>query len=158
MKSKLLDVTGGKKTFVLIFDDCDEVIELMTAFADDEKIDAAHFTAVGAFADATLGFFQMDSKEYKKIPIKEQVEVLVMAGNVAVKEEHNEPKVHAHVVVGKADGTTMGGHVMAAHVRPTLEVTLVETPAHLRRQIDDKTGLALIALDASAASAVRIER
>ena len=155
MKSKLLDVTGGKKTFALVFDDGDEVIEQMTAFAKDEKIDAASFTAVGAFEDVTLGYFKMDTKQYKKIPVNEQVEVLTMAGNVALKEEHHEPKIHAHVVVGKADGTALGGHIMEAHVRPTLEVILEETPAHLRRQIDEETGLALIELDASDAAVVR---
>lgn len=158
MKSKLLDTTGGKKTFALVFDEGDEVIAGMTAFAKDERIDAAHFTAVGAFQDVTLGYFNMANKQYKKIPVQEQVEVLVMAGNVAIKEEHHEPKIHAHVVLGKADGAAVGGHIMQAHVRPTLEVILIETPAHLERQIDDKTGLALINLDASEAAAVRLQR
>lgn len=157
MKSKLLDVTGGKKTFALVFDEGDEVIEGMTAFAKREKLDAAHFSAVGAFQDVTLGYFNVENNQYKKIPVQEQVEVLVMAGNVAIKEEHHEPKIHAHVVVGKADGATMGGHILQAHVRPTLEVVLIETPAHLERQIDDKTGLALINLDASEGAVVPMQ-
>ncbi len=57
-----------------------------------------------------------------------------------------EPQVHAHVVVGRRDATTLGGHLVEAHVRPTLEVILVESPAHLRKQIDPESGLALIRL------------
>lgn len=58
------------------------------------------------------------------------------------------PKVHAHLVLGKRDGTAHGGHLLAAHVRPTLEVMLTEAPAHLRRRFDPDAGLALIDIDA----------
>jgi uncharacterized protein len=53
-------------------------------------------------------------------------------------------QVHAHVVVGRADGTAHGGHLLEAHVWPTLEVVLTEAPAHLRRELDEETGLPLI--------------
>ncbi len=65
-----------------------------------------------------------------------------MTGNVALYQ--GKPKVHAHVVAGKRDGSTVGGHLMEAHIRPTLEVILTESPAHLVRHIDDESGLALI--------------
>jgi hypothetical protein len=47
-------------------------------------------------------------------------------------------------VVGKRDGTAMAGHLGKAHVRPTLEVVLTESPVHLRKAKDPETGLALI--------------
>ena len=39
-----------------------------------------------------------------------------------------------------------GGHLLEAHVRPTLEVLLTESPAHLRRRHDPESGLSLIAV------------
>ena len=69
-------------------------------------------------------------------------EVLSLVGELAMKDD--EPKVHAHVVVGRSDGSTRGGHLLGGHVRPTLEVILTESPAHLRKEIDEETGLALI--------------
>jgi hypothetical protein len=66
--------------------------------------------------------------------------------NRVVRRPQGEPKVHTHVVVGKADGTAHGGHLIEAHVRPTLEVVLVEPPQHLQRQSDPESGLALIRL------------
>ena len=98
---------------------------------------------------STLGWFNLESRGDEQIPINEQVEVLALVGNVAVHE--NEPKLRAHVVVGKRDGTAHGGHLLEARVRPTLEVTLIETPAHLRRRVDKATGLPLIAPDSTAA-------
>jgi Fe-S oxidoreductase len=54
--------------------------------------------------------------------------------------------VHAHVVLGKSDGSAHGGHLLEAHVRPTLEVTLAEAPRYLHRKHDPESGLALIRL------------
>ena len=85
--------------------------------------------------------------EYKNIPVNEQVEVLSLVGNIAMKG--SDYKIHAHVVVGKADSSTLGGHIRNAKVWPTLEVVLVEEPAYLRRTVDETTGLALIDLEAS---------
>ena len=141
MKSTLLDATGPR-TWVLIFDKGDEPVAGLTAFAKAQMLGAAHFTAIGAFSDVTLGYFDRAKRDYKKIPLHEQVEVLSLLGDVAL--DKGEPKVHAHVVVGRADGEARGGHLLEAHVWPTLEVVLVESPRHLRKRHDPETGLALI--------------
>jgi predicted DNA-binding protein with PD1-like motif len=143
MKAKLL-TEDEAKTYAVVFDSGDEFMNGLSMFAREHELDAAHFTAIGAFSEATLGFFDMERKTYTKIPIADQVEVLSLAGDIAL--EQDEPKVHAHVVVGSADGTARGGHVMEAIVRPTLEVIVVESPRHLRREFDPATGLALIKL------------
>ncbi len=144
MKAKLLHEQQGQKTFALVFDTGDEVVSGLLAFAKKEHLGGSHFTAIGAFSDVTLGFFDWDKKDYQKLKISEQVEVLSLIGDISLNE--GEPKVHAHVVVGKSDGTAHGGHLMEAHVRPTLEVIVVESPKHLIRRTDDETGLALITL------------
>jgi predicted DNA-binding protein with PD1-like motif len=144
MKSKLLHALEGQKTFALIFDIGDEVLQGLTAFAREQGLNAAYFTAIGAFQNATLGYFDWEKKDYQKIPVSEQVEVVSLVGDVA--EGPQGPKVHAHVVLGRRDGSALAGHLLEAHVRPTLEVTLTETPAHLQRKHDDETGLALIRL------------
>lgn len=145
MKSKLLNQNGGK-TYAVVFDTGDEVMAGLKAFAEEQGLDASHFTAIGAFSRATLGFFDLGRKEYRQIPIDEQVEVLSLVGDIALVD--GEPEIHAHVVVGLADGAARGGHLLEAHVRPTLEVIVSEAPAYLRRTKDPETGLPLIDLDA----------
>ena len=142
MKSKLLN-NDNERVFALIYDIGDEVIAELKAFAKEHKPRSAHFTAIGAFSDVTLAYFDWESKKYKDIPVKEQVEVLTLAGDIAWKGD-GEPEVHAHVVVGRSDGSTRGGHLKSAHVRPTLELVLVEYPKHLERKHDPESGLALI--------------
>ena len=144
MRSKLINDQNNAKTFALIFETGDEVMANLLAFAKENQLGAGSFTAIGAFREVTLGYFDWDVKDYKKIPVHEQVEVLSLIGDIALKD--NEPKVHAHVVVGRSDGTTRGGHLLEAIVRPTLEVILVEPPVHLRKEIDKESGLALIRL------------
>ncbi len=146
MKFRSLHEEGGQKSFALVFETGDEVISGLTEFAKDKDLDAASFTAIGAFGAATLGYFNLEKKEYDKIPIHEQVEVLSLAGNITI-EEDGGPQVHAHVVVGRYDGTTRGGHLLEARVRPTLEAVLTESPEHLRRKTDEETGLPLIAIE-----------
>lgn len=120
-------------------------MEGLTQFAKDEGFDAASLTAIGAFSDVTLGFYDLEKQEYEENPVEAQVEVVSLVGDVAVKED-GDPQVHAHVVVGLRDGTAKGGHLLEAHIRPTLEVVLVESPEHLRRKMDEASGLALIEL------------
>ena len=144
MKSKLIQA-GQEKTFALVFDAGEEVVAGLLQFAKDHELSGAHLTAIGAFERATLGFFDVTKKDYKKIAIQEQVELMSLVGNIA-QDEKGDPKLHAHVVVGKSDGTAHGGHLLDAYVRPTLEVVVVEASQHLRRTMRSEFGLALLDL------------
>jgi predicted DNA-binding protein with PD1-like motif len=145
MKSRLIDGEGGEKTFVLALDTGDEVVSEITNFARENDLDAASITAMGAFSGATLAYFDIVEKEYEKTPFEEQVEVPSLIGDIALNE--GEPELHAHVVLGRRDGTTRGGHLLEANVRPTLEVVLVSSPDHLKKSTDEETGLALIDIE-----------
>ena len=146
MKSKLLHDDKGLKTYAIVFDKNDDVRQGLLELANTNRFADAHLTGIGAFSEVTLGFFDPSRKDYKKIPINEQVEVLSFTGNIVQKD--GRPRLHAHVVVGKSDGTAHGGHFLGGQVWPTLEITLSELPVHLRRRDDAETGLALIELAA----------
>jgi predicted DNA-binding protein with PD1-like motif len=144
MRSKLLNV-DPPVTYAVVLDTGDEVIASLTRFVREQEVEAASVTGIGAFLDAVLGYFDWQTKDYRKIPVNEQVEVLSLLGDVAVSD--GEPALHVHAVLGKADGSVIGGHLLAAHVRPTLEVILIQPPSYLRKRKDPETGLALIAAD-----------
>ena len=144
MKAKLLHA-GSEKSWVIVFESGDEVMAELTEFARQQRLSASHFTAIGAFRHALLGFFNLEKKDYKRIPVTEQVEVLSLIGDIALQDK--EPKIHAHVVLGRSDGSTCGGHLLQAEVHPTLEVILNESPKHLYRKTNEEIGLALIDLD-----------
>jgi predicted DNA-binding protein with PD1-like motif len=141
MKSKELD-TGT----VLVFETGDEVVSTLTRFAKEHRITGAHFTAIGAFSDAGIGYFDWQKKDYLRNQVNEQVEVVSLVGDIAL--DKGEPKVHAHVVLGLRDGRAMGGHLLEAHVRPTLELVLEQSAQTMKRKFDPEAGIALIDLDA----------
>jgi uncharacterized protein len=145
VKAKLLSESAGQKNFVLVFNTGDEVMKSLLGYAKEQRLTGCHFTAIGAFENAILGYFDWHKKDYKKIPVHEQVEVLSLVGDIAEKE-NGDPQIHAHVVIGTSDGKALGGHLLEGHVRPTLELILTESPVHLRKRHDPESGLALIRL------------
>ena len=142
MKSRLLQDHEGLRTFALVLSTGDEVMTSLNAFAAEQQLLATQLTAIGALSRVVVAFFDWAPREYRHIRIDEQVEVLSLLGDVTLDD--GAPKVHTHIVVGKADGSAHGGHLIEGIVRPTLEIILVELPAHLRRRFDPDSGLPLI--------------
>ena len=172
MKSRMLHEVDGQRTFALVFDTGDEVMASLKAFAGRERLSAAQFSAIGAFRSAVLGYFDWETKTYLKRAVDEQVEVASLTGDVALSDKATDsratdsrttdsrttdsratdsratdsraPAIHIHAVLGRRDTSALAGHLLEAHVRPTLEVVLVESPAHLCKRHDADSGLALI--------------
>jgi predicted DNA-binding protein with PD1-like motif len=131
-----------RKEYAVIFYQGDEAFSGLLEFAERYHITSAHFTAIGAVNGATLGWFDPQRKMYKKISIEGQHEVIGMSGDIALYQ--GKPVVHAHMIVGASDGTTQGGHLLAAYVSPTLEVMVAVEPGAMRKRLDPDTGLTLI--------------
>src|ERR1700677_2031252 len=143
MKYKLVE--EHPKTYAIIFRTRDQLTEGLKQFASEQKIHGASFKAIGALSSVRLGWFNWETKKYEtSVALDEQVELLSLIGDIAEKD--GKPEVHAHVVVGKADGTAHGGHLLEATVRPTCEVILTESPQHLQKEMDEEAGIAIIRL------------
>jgi predicted DNA-binding protein with PD1-like motif len=143
MDSRIVSKDAGGLVQVVVLDSGEEAFATLTRFANDAKITAASLTAIGAFENAAIGWFDFDSKTYKKIEINEQCEVLSAVGDIAVGDD-GKASLHVQIVLGLSDGSTRGGHLLAGTVRPTLEVVVTEVPARLRRKKRADLGIALI--------------
>ncbi|MBV8699114.1 MAG: DNA-binding protein [Bradyrhizobium sp.] len=143
MQQKLLGEATGQRTFAVVLETGDEVMASLQSFVKERRIAAAQITAIGAFKSLELKYFDWQSKTYLSNRIDEQVEVASLIGDVALAPT-GEPALHIHLVVGRRDGTALAGHLGSAIVRPTLEVVVTESPAHLQKVEDPTTGLALI--------------
>jgi len=132
------------KDRILVLHTGNDALAAITEFAVRSRIEGASFSAIGAFQEATIAYWNWDTKKYEHIEVPEQVEVLALTGSIA--RAGNDPKLHAHVVLGRRDGSTIGGHLVRAVVRPTLEVFMVDFGARLTRRKDQATGLWLLDL------------
>ena len=148
MKTKVVE-DANVVTYVVVCDPGDEAVSALTQFARSEDLEAAQITAVGAFEHATVGWFDRAARDYRRIQVDEQCELLSLIGDVAAGEDG--PVVHVHAVLGLSDGTTRGGHLLEGRVFPTLEAIVTETPARLRKVMRPDIGIALIDLDQSEA-------
>jgi len=143
VRVKQLSDHGADRLHLLVLESGEEAFAALTRFANTNELTAASMTAIGAFESAVIGWFDINSKSYRKIPIHEQCEVLSALGDIAVGDD-GKASLHMHVVLGLADGSTRGGHFLEGKVRPTLEVIVTETPALLRRKRRNDLGIALI--------------
>jgi uncharacterized protein len=144
MTSKLLHESNGFKTFILVFSTGDKLTDGILAFAQEHEIEAAQLSGIGGLMEVTLAYFDWETKNYNPIPIKEQVELTSLKGNLSI--HGGQSKLHAHAVIGKSDGSAVTGHLLDAVVRPTAELFLVQTPAQLLRVKDEESGLPLLDL------------
>jgi predicted DNA-binding protein with PD1-like motif len=145
MQARQIHSSDGQRTFALILDTGDEAMEQVRAFAERARITGAQVTGIGAFEKAVLRYFDWETKEYRDIPVTQQVEVASLIGDIG-ENERGQPAVHIHLVLGRRDGSALAGHLKSGHVRPTLELIVTESPAHLCRRKDAETGLNLIDL------------
>ena len=143
MQHKRLHEANGQRTYAVVLETGEEVMDCLTRFIAAERIHTAQLTAIGALRDVVLNYFDWDKKDYIGIPVREQVEVASLIGDVAEGPD-GKPSLHIHLVVGRRDGHAMAGHLAEAHVRPTLEVIVTENPVHLRKVKDAESGLPLI--------------
>jgi predicted DNA-binding protein with PD1-like motif len=136
-----------ERRYAVVFAPGDEILGGLTEFAAQEHLGAAQITAIGGVQDARLGFFDKERKAFREETIDQQAEVTSLVGDVAVLGDR--PVVHVHMNVALADGSVRGGHLLRAHVWPTLEVMIAESPRTLRKQHDAERGLDIIVPAAS---------
>jgi predicted DNA-binding protein with PD1-like motif len=142
MQAKLVKDTPDEKVYAVVFHQGDEALSGLTDFAIEHHITDAHFTAIGATSGATLAWLDLSKKQYRRIPVTQQAEVLSLIGDIASFDD--KPIVHMHAVLGKSDGSTVGGHVFELNINPTLEVFLTANATPLKKKVDGASGMKLI--------------
>ena len=142
LRSTVVSEEGGVKTYLLVYDKGTEIMSGLMEFAAEHRLTGGHLLAIGAVSDATIAFFDRKKKEYLHIPVAEQADVTSMTGNIALKD--GKPFLHVHTVLGLPDGSTRGGHLLQAHVWPTLEMVVTTWTRPVRRTVDSETGLELL--------------
>lgn len=122
----------------------EEVISSLSSFVEDQKILGGFVLGLGAFRDATLGYFDSAKKEYVKNFFKEDMEFGSLTGSISYVE--GKPFVHAHVVAGGPDAKAYFGHLFSATISATGEFFIIPSDTKIERKADPETGLNLLDL------------
>lgn len=137
--------TQDSSHFFLRLEKGEEILNTLNDFARMQSIEGATIHGIGALKDVTLSYFNTEKRGYEEREYKEEFELLSIIGNISAKGE--QMLTHAHVVLGRADQSTIGGHLCKGYVSVTAEmqIHIVHTP--LQRVFDEETGLHLLDLN-----------
>jgi len=117
----------------------DSIIEMIKKY----NIKSGFIKCIGALKTFTIGFYIIDSKEYKMKTFNENVELISCIGNIAYKD--GEPIIHLHVSLGRGDYSVIGGHLSKPSiVSVTGEVCIYEIDQKLYRANDPQFNLSLL--------------
>lgn len=120
----------------------DEIFSSVTELARAEGIGAASLSGIGAAYGVVLGYYDRRTKEYTRTTVEEEVEIVSLVGNIALKD--GQPFPHMHVTISGRDFRTMAGHLFEGRTGGTVEVVITPLAGFVHRRKDDATGLFLL--------------
>jgi uncharacterized protein len=124
---KSTELNPHTRTFHIVFSKDDDVAAGLADFAEKNHLTDAHFSAIGAFGSAVIGWSDRPKKAFKVVKLNEEMEVAAFNGSITRSAE-GKPVVHAHCVVGLLrNGTVYAGHCLEEHVSLTLQMYLTDS-------------------------------
>lgn len=121
----------------------EDLIDAITKLVNTYKIKAGLLNCIGAFKKFTIGYFDLDKKEYKLETFDENVELVSCLGNITYK--NGEPIIHAHISVGRPDYSLIGGHLsQPSIISVTGEIYILEIDQRIIRSLDPQFNLSLL--------------
>ncbi len=131
-------------SYVIRLEKEDELIASLRGFVEKESITGGFFYGLGAVRDVSLGYFDVEKKEYKEKTFAEDFELTSLVGDVSFAGE--KIIVHAHVTLADKDFKVRAGHLNSAKVTATAEVVFHPLQGRLEKKVDPQTGLNLLDL------------
>ncbi len=136
-------IHSDKGFYTLNFKKGEEVVSGLLEFLKKENIHAAHITGLGAASKVTIAYYNLETKEYEKKTILEDVEILSLTGNTGVKEG-GELVLHLHGVFGRRDFSAFGGHIFEMTISGAGEIHIASFAGKIHRAYDVESGLTLM--------------
>jgi len=120
----------------------DDLYEGLTQIAYRENIRCGRIHGLGATTFARVAFYDQNTNRYNPLEFTGGMEILGLFGNFSVR--NGKPFVHAHIVLGDAEGKVFGGHLLPGTKLFACELFIEEYEGEpLVREFDERTGLHL---------------
>jgi predicted DNA-binding protein with PD1-like motif len=132
---------GNYSTFS--FKKGEEIMSTLKIHLVEHGIKAAHITGLGAASALEIAYYNIETKEYERHQIQEDVEILSLNGNVGVAKD-GTTIIHLHGTFGKQDLSVIGGHIFSMEVSGAGELHMRTFTGKINRAYDEETGLTLM--------------
>src|SRR5579872_7445634 len=124
---KATELSSKTRVFTIEFSKGDDVAAGLADFAEKNHLTNAHFSAIGAFGSAVIGWSDRPKKAFKVVKLDEEMEVAAFNGSIT-RDKDGKPVVHAHCVVGLLrNGAVYAGHCLHEEVSLTMQLYLTDT-------------------------------
>ncbi len=123
----------------------EDLVDSIISIVKKHDIQSGFIKCIGALKTFTIGFYMIDSREYKMKTYNENVELISCIGNITYKD--GEPLIHIHVSLGRNDYSVIGGHLnKPSIVSITGEIIIFEFDTKINRVNDPQFELSLLEL------------
>lgn len=126
--------------YLIRLDKGEKLAESLERFAAETNIEGAWVNGLGAATTATLGFYNLETKEYQWREFEGLHEIVSLTGNLAYDED-SKLVFHLHGVLSDHEFTTVGGHVKDLTAGATVELFIHRAYQPTRRKLDESVGL-----------------
>ena len=132
--------------YTLRFNKGEQFVEQLTKFVSDKNIRGGWIVGLGGFSWAEIGYYNLESQDYKWTKYDGPLELTNLTGNIAWKD--NDLALHLHATISGIRLEAVAGHLKEAEVSGTVEIFLHvwDNPEGLNRSRDTDTGLNLLDL------------
>ena len=139
MKFKKID-----KIYFVRIDSGEEIVTVLQKICDENQIRLGKISGIGAVRKATIGFFEMNNKQYHSTVLKGDFEITSLLGNITTMND--KIYLHVHINLANEKNQTYGGHLNEAIVSATCEVIIEEFEGEANRRLDKNIGINLLQL------------
>lgn len=133
---------ANEKGNVLVLKLGEELHGVLGAYAREHGLKSAWVQGLGGAGNMTLGYYDIEAREYIWKEFDEVHEILSLQGNLAWVD--GEPFWHVHGSFSNREFNSVGGHVKRLVVGATCELYITQLETSLTRVFDDETGLKLL--------------
>jgi predicted DNA-binding protein with PD1-like motif len=124
---KATELSPRTRTFQITFQKGDDPAAGLAEFARKNNLTNAHFSAIGAFGSAVIGWSDRPKKAFKVVRINEEMEVAAFNGNIT-RDKEGKPVVHAHCVVGiLSNEKVYAGHCLQEQISLTMQLYITDS-------------------------------
>ena len=133
-----------KNGYIVRLEKGEEIITVLSDFADKQKIKGGFVYGIGTVNNLTLGYYDLEKRDYLKKTFQADFELTSLMGNIALLKD--SPLVHAHIVVSDSNFGALAGHLFSGTIAVTGEFVILLTESKIERAFDPQTGLNLLKL------------
>ena len=135
--------TSLNRVIIVKLEPEEDLIDSLKQIVKEYQIKSGLINCIGALKQFTIGYFDLEKKEYDMKTFDENVELVSCIGNVSHKE--GEPLIHVHAILGRRDYSLLGGHLgQPSIISITGEVYIYESNIKLLRENNRRFDLSLL--------------